>query len=83
MNRDFRQLWRKKELFHRLGVELSYQCTAAFSVSLKDVVLHTRDVVLKTTYSNHRKEAAIMENRQDRFTSSMEKNAHKEREKTK
>lgn len=58
-------LEKEKELFNRLGIELSYQCTAVFSVSQKDCILDTRDVLLKTTYSNHRKEAAIMENMQD------------------
>jgi len=62
---DFRQLWRKKELFNKLGVELSSHCTAAFSVSQKDCILDTRDVLPKTAYSNHRKEAAIVENTQD------------------
>lgn len=52
----------EKKLFNRLGVELSYQYTAAFSASQKDCILDMKGMFLNTVYSNHRKEAAIMQN---------------------
>lgn len=69
--------------FSEQGYQASYQHTASFSVSQQHCTLDARDVFQKIAYSNHRKEAAVMENMQDLFTSLMVKKSYKEREKTK